>query len=346
MSRNRGNRSSWAMVKADNESNVSSSSSITVAESQNQAIAAKTREQRIHSALNQSLSGGIFIDTRIYLFSRRGSSGSASTPLSVYTSSMTLMDASPEFQTLLSGGFAESLVSDIDAINADYALQRASLAEYGYESDSDLEDDADDDDSDVHASENGQRSDRQTEGDDSNPRCAASTAACLSARPVVVHMQRPGRAVFVKDVAYKTWLALVSYLYTGRIAFARLRSTTAGKEKVNIVQPMPHEPPLCSPKSMYRLADKYGFQDLKKLSLNNIRSQLTADNILPELFSRFTSRYTEVRDLEVKLLSTTFVRTHAIASMSDWMAKLAEGHLPHSAGVMMAFILILVSGQD
>lgn len=148
--------------------------------------------------------------------------------------------------------------------------------------------------------------------------------------------------MFVRDVAYKTWLALASYFYTGSVAFSRLRSTAAGKKRETIVPPMPHDPPLCSPKSMYRLADKYGLHDLKKLSLENIRSQLTADNIVPELFSRFTSRYAEVRDLEVKLLSTTFVRTHAIASMSDWMTELAEGRLPHSGGVMMAFILSLV----
>lgn len=111
--------------------------------------------------------------------------------------------------------------------------------------------------------------------------------------------------MFVRDVAYKTWLALASYFYTGSVAFSRLRSTAAGKKRETIVPPMPHDPPLCSPKSMYRLADKYGLHDLKKLSLENIRSQLTADNIVPELFSRFTSRYAEVRDLEVKLLSTT-----------------------------------------
>lgn len=116
---------------------------------------------------------------------------------------------------MLSGGFAESLVSDIDAINADYASQRTSLAEYGYESDSDLEDDDDDDDGDgdVHESESGQRLDGQHEGNDSNTECAeavglegtsASTAAYLPGRPIGTHMQRPGRTVFVKDVAYKT----------------------------------------------------------------------------------------------------------------------------------------------
>lgn len=152
----KGSQPSEAVVEAykdEPESSDSSSSPVTVAP-QIPVILARTRQQTIHAALNLSLSGGIFIDTRFYLFSRRSSSGSASTPLSVYASSMTLMDASSEFRILLSGGFAESLVSDIDARNADYASQRASPAEYGYESDSDLEDDNDDDDDDgdVHPS--------------------------------------------------------------------------------------------------------------------------------------------------------------------------------------------------
>lgn len=82
----------------DSGSSVTSSSSVTVAP-QTPAILARTRQQTIHAALNLSLSGGIFIDTRFYLFSRRSSSGTASTPLSVYASSMALMDASLEFQT-------------------------------------------------------------------------------------------------------------------------------------------------------------------------------------------------------------------------------------------------------
>ena len=67
-------------------------------------------------------------------------------------------------------------------------------------------------------------------------------------------------------------------------------------------------PPECSPKSMYRLADEVGLSiytfgtpgnlnlsqlgltELKKLAMEDIKTKLSSDNILVELFSTFTWR--------------------------------------------------------
>ena len=46
---------------------------------------------------------------------------------------------------------------------------------------------------------------------------------------------------------------------------------------------------MCSPKSMYRLADKYGLDKVKELSAEAIHARITSDNVLPELFSSITA---------------------------------------------------------
>lgn len=54
------------------------------------------------------------------------------------------------------------------------------------------------------------------------------------------------------------WQALLSYLYTDRVAFAPLRSAVQSSNDGTNTTHLRHpfDPPLCSPKSMYRLADK------------------------------------------------------------------------------------------
>ena len=87
-----------------------------------------------------------------------------------------------------------------------------------------------------------------------------------------------GRTVIVKGTAYKTcarfscgfqylvtsstyclrWVALVAYLYTGQITFATLRSTSRSSKDAKLCRHRleDHLVQSCSPKSMYRLADK------------------------------------------------------------------------------------------
>ena len=55
------------------------------------------------------------------------------------------------------------------------------------------------------------------------------------------------------------WEALLFYVYSGKIAFAPLRSEGAEERMLAMKQHKhdhPHQPPLVSPKSVYRLADK------------------------------------------------------------------------------------------
>ncbi|KIK98655.1 hypothetical protein PAXRUDRAFT_9405 [Paxillus rubicundulus Ve08.2h10] len=58
--------------------------------------------------------------------------------------------------------------------------------------------------------------------------------------------------VHVKCVAHRTWRAFVYYCYTGKVAFYPLRSQMPRNKFPEVVGATPS----CSPKSMYRLADK------------------------------------------------------------------------------------------
>ena len=78
---------------------------------------------------------------------------------------------------------------------------------------------------------------------------------------------RRGRVIILPDIAYRTYVdlsainvsaqryarlkALVFYLYTNEVAFAPLRS-----QKAKDLEDTAHGAPYCSPKSMYRIADK------------------------------------------------------------------------------------------
>ncbi|CAK5264144.1 unnamed protein product [Mycena citricolor] len=119
---------------------------------------------------------------------------------------------------------------------------------------------------------------------------------------------RRGRVVVVKDTAYKTLKALLMYLYTGEIHFRSLRSNPEPAEASSRVQG-----PICSPKSMYRLADKLqlGLDELKMLSQARISASLAESNILEEVFSSFTSTYPVIQELEVGILTSNFSKKAA-----------------------------------
>ena len=109
----------------------------------------------LKEALNDAISSGKFVDTKIILFSRRDSSGRICKPKALYANSHVLKsvpyfndcksplhlpgrcnDPSPE---VLSGSFSESEAKDFSE-----SIDEGEFAEdYGYASDSDLEEDWD-----------------------------------------------------------------------------------------------------------------------------------------------------------------------------------------------------------
>jgi len=108
----------------------------------------------LREALNASITSGHFVDTKIYLFSHRSTTGRVCKPKALYANSVVLKTV-PHFNTresprnmsdfhvvtpdqlVLSGNYCEAATRDLDEDTAD---GDAIGENYGYDSDSDLED--------------------------------------------------------------------------------------------------------------------------------------------------------------------------------------------------------------
>ncbi|KAI0633355.1 hypothetical protein C8Q77DRAFT_1114493 [Trametes polyzona] len=134
--------------------------------------------------------------------------------------------------------------------------------------------------------------------------------------------------IVIPDIAYRTFKAFVYYAYTGEISFTTIRSArrTSGSGSI-----LPDKSTLaCSPKSMYRLADKYGMVALKDLAAKNIKSQLSSGMVLHELFSRFTARYREVIQIETTFICGLTVRSTCFTDLQVWTRRIVHGELEHT----------------
>jgi len=117
--------------------------------------------------------------------------------------------------------------------------------------------------------------------------------------------------------------ALLLYLHTGVIEFAPIGSKNK-ESQPNIFN--------TSSKSIYRLADKYDIRDLKNIAFKNIRANLACIDIVDESFSRFTSRYNQIRDAELKMLRSALLSHNSAAVISSLQTKVqsyAGGKTPH-----------------
>ncbi|KAH9938930.1 hypothetical protein B0H21DRAFT_52118 [Amylocystis lapponica] len=323
----------------------------------------------LQAVVKLSLTSGEFVDTKFYVFSRRTTSGIVKTPRVVFGNSLSLVQASIHFERLLSGGFAESLSGGLDT--SSYADEQVSADIYGYESDSDIEDEEEGCIGDIRetvsstqpqeALHNRPVGEGSTVGEDaakgsvsqdveSSGNLAESTSSTIRETHLVPkELGQAHRTIFVKDMAFRTWQAFIYYTYFEKVNFSPLRSQTGTSRKVvkGHRQTELYQPPLCSPKSMYRLADKYDLKDLRELAKNDIKQKLTEDNILVELFSHFTSNYSEILELEIQFISdNSHIKTKVLTSIPQWMESVAAGHQPHSAEVLISLFQNLMNSTD
>ncbi|CCL99857.1 uncharacterized protein FIBRA_01882 [Fibroporia radiculosa] len=333
----------------------------------------RTKEAVLRVALKTALTGGEFIDTRIYAYSRRTVSGGVDHPLPVYANSETLTEVSNYFDTVLSGGFAESSVNSLDADSL--SGETGSADEYEYYSDSDLEDedvpadaaasthplgrvDGAGDDAAVVAGDEADRAISSAGGEIevtgalslfslSNSHNDTSTSS--QAVPTVDSTRRYGRTVFMKNMAYKTLRAFIFYVFTGEIKFAPLKSQL---EHENGRQPEAADnrkaptPPPCSPKSMYRLAHMCDIKELQELALNDIKSKLSSKNILDEFLSAFTSRYTEIKKAELDFLMKDEFQPDVSAAIPRLVAHMVKDGVPHATLVITALLEQFVASHN
>ncbi|KDQ57703.1 hypothetical protein JAAARDRAFT_35387 [Jaapia argillacea MUCL 33604] len=271
-------------------------------------------EHVLHRTLLNSLDGSAFVDTKFVVFTRRLPDGRVVSPRALFAHSVLLKAKSKYFDTLLGdNGFLESEVADLGEEVREGMLLEA--GEYDYESDSDIDEDNGTDDGD-DAPDGVPRATGMSDND------KTPEASLVQPLQDSTHYQgQKGRVVVIKDVAFKTMRALLFYAYTGEIKFLPLGSVkpTSGLTSLNAVL-APQYVPSCSPKSMYRLADKLGMEDLEKLALHAIRSSLDEHNIVPEIFSGFTSRFKKVKDMEMGILCDHF-NSSLVSSALTEMSK-------------------------
>ncbi|KAH7908473.1 hypothetical protein BJ138DRAFT_1115832 [Hygrophoropsis aurantiaca] len=149
--------------------------------------------------------------------------------------------------------------------------------------------------------------------------------------PTYYPTQNAVRTIRVHGVALKTLKAMIYHCYTAQIYFSPLKSSAADKAGD---KPLLPDHLHCSPKSMYRLADKIGAEELKKQSLESIRSRLSKHNILDEVFSHFTSRYPEVLNMELDLLVENIREPEVVQALPAKMKAVASGAFPYSGEIL------------
>jgi len=118
-----------------------------------------------------------------------------------------------------------------------------------------------------------------------------------------------GKTVVIKDCAYKTWEALIYYLYTDQIVFAPLsRDGLDNRSRPAFMASLQNDQSShpCSAKSIYRLADKMYLPELQRRAFNHIKGQMSEKTILRENFSKFASRYPEIQKMEMTILARHF----------------------------------------
>ncbi|KAH7925146.1 hypothetical protein BV22DRAFT_458873 [Leucogyrophana mollusca] len=317
-------------------------------------------------ALARSLNTGESFDTKFIAFSRRKNEQNLSGPHVIYADSAVLKAISTDL-VLGPSERTEHLLSDLSCHQCLDIIET-----YDYESDSDLGDDEGADDEAVDAElldSNRTGAEDVTEESDSLPPRTSTLAPNVlevtieeNTRPpndVIsvssisdfedvgsevhvcngqvedegpVQQVKPSvmRTILVKGAAYRTWRAVVYYCYTGQVVFAPLKS-----RNVESALPPGCEGAIsCSPKSVYRLADALGIDALKDAALAAILGDLSPKNILDEAFSRFTSKYPAVQDMEVAHLVRHRTTSEVVQAFPTKIQKISLGEMPHAEKVL------------
>ncbi|KAH8101804.1 hypothetical protein BXZ70DRAFT_77199 [Cristinia sonorae] len=289
---------------------------------------------RLKVALKLSLACGTFLDTKFYAFSRRRVGGGVDKPVGIYASSSLLRAASPYFEGLLSSGFDESKIVNIDG--DDLASHLLYSEDYGYDSDSDLEDEELPDSSGGNIELN---------SDETLPGTPAEHSHSTAPPRPKIRFERPGRIVHIPNAAHATFQALIYYLCTDDITFRPLKSSSKSPTPTHgtgSTNPLGYP---CSPKSMYILADLLGIDPLKEQCKREIQNHLEPQNIVPELFSRFTSRYPSIRDMEIDHLLRHRQNTTVQDSLPVWIEAITSGALPYCTETLNVLIPRLLRGS-
>ncbi|KAI6038873.1 hypothetical protein EDC04DRAFT_3090475 [Pisolithus marmoratus] len=285
--------------------------------------------------LRRSLLEEDIVDVHFHLFSSRSkSSRRVLRPRMLNSNTTLLKNGAKYFTDLFNSDTITSGPKTVYITASDGIYDGLPVSDYGYESDSDLEDEHD----------------GNTEGDcfKKNPsvrKCLGTTSSPDEFKhkersdTKIAHandtppLSEKGCHIFVKDIAFQTWYCLVYSLYIGVIDFAPLRSS--GARGSQIVCLNARQTPQCSPKSMYALATKLGLNPLRDLAFAFIRENLNENNVLQELACSFVGRYREVLELELDLLVEKLATFPVIQGLPQLVRRIARNELSHGADILI-----------
>ncbi|KAI6019499.1 hypothetical protein BKA83DRAFT_4085570 [Pisolithus microcarpus] len=301
--------------------------------------------------LRELLLGKDINNVCFHVFSRRSESR-ALDPRALNANTTLLKSSSKYFADLFSlDAIPSSTMMNVET--TDEISDEIDLPDYGYESDSDLEDDTEDiivspapephlttgsdgdnkhSDACVSTTENGCNPFQQNISD----AIRSSSEGTVSLQPNgMLWALGGGRHIFVKDAAFQTWYCLLHFLYMGIVEFSPLRSS--GPQGSKRFSRNTNQTPKCSAKSMYRLATKLGIGELRDRAFASIRTNINENNLLQELASRFTGRYPAVLEMELDLLLTKIASAPIVEGLPKLMERISEKELSHGAKIMAGF---------
>ncbi|KAI6041759.1 hypothetical protein EDC04DRAFT_1163373 [Pisolithus marmoratus] len=288
-------------------------------------------------------------DVHFHLFSRRSKSR-ALDPRVLNANTTLLKSTSKYFIDLFSLDAIPSNTAMMKVKATDKIFDGIDLPDYGYESDSDLEDDTGiivsltqtqvtvGSDSDNDDSDNCVPTTPSLEKYyDSLEQNASHAIGLSSGEPVIqpTWTVGGGRHIFVKDAAFQTWYCLLHFLYMGTTEFSLLRSSgLQGSQRSSCNT---SQVPKCSAKSMYRLATKLSISELHDRAFAFVRNNINENNLLQELASGFTRRHPAVLEMELDLLLQKIADPPIVEGLPKLMSRISQKELSHGADIMAGF---------
>ncbi|KAI6102941.1 hypothetical protein F5141DRAFT_1217509 [Pisolithus sp. B1] len=294
--------------------------------------------------LRQSLLAEDIIDVHFHLFSRRSKSR-VLYPRMLNTNTALLKNSAKYFKDLFSSDSVPSHAIIFNVRTTDSIFDGLELDDYGYGSDSDLEDEDD------GTTVRGDTEDAlglvfllgryvqilleiipfpsikmaQTRA----VRCHRGTIRIMACHqcPTEVAMSLSRTPRFRRGTPLSTICTQIT------ITFSPLKSSGPRERERYSHTAKPR--PQCSAKSMYSLATKLGIDKLRSQAFDSIRATVNESNLLQELACSFAGRYPDVLELELDLLAQKIASTPIVEGLPHLMRRIARKELSHGADIMI-----------
>jgi len=170
-------------------------------------------------------------------------------------------------------------------------------------------------------------------GDDVNPDSDCEDDP-TGAGDETLRNERGTRAVLVAG-SFSAWRSLFFYRCTDEISFALLKSQGADARLNHIREnTVAAAPSPCSPKSIYVLANMLGIQALCDMAFADIKSKVTPDNVVDEVFSWVTATQEKIMEMECELLTSNPNDPRTIALVKQNIGSISDGASSHCAAAL------------